>query len=151
MSENRGQSLYFVNGLVDFALLGGLSIVAYVAARLAGARFNDDLAYSLSGMAVWVINWPHFSASSFRLYHLRDHSRQYPMTSWLIPLIVLVGVAGAFLSPTFIAPYFVKVFMVWSPYHFSGQTLGLTLLYARRAQFPISRWNRLFLSTFIFG
>jgi len=50
-----------------------------------------------------------------------------------------------------VAPLFVKVFLMWSPYHFSGQTLGITLLYARRTEFAIDRWQRSLLEGFIFG
>jgi hypothetical protein len=105
----------------------------------------------LGGTLAWVINWPHFSATNYRLYHSRENVRQYPMTALLVPLVVGVGVIASFVYPAAIAPYFVKLFVIWSPYHFSGQTVGITLLYCRRAGFSIDRWERLALATFVYG
>jgi hypothetical protein len=66
---------------------------------------------------------------------------------------VLVGAAvlGSFASPVMIAPYFLKLFLIWSPYHFSGQTIGITLLYARRGGWAVGKIQRLALSGFVYG
>jgi hypothetical protein len=98
-----------------------------------------------------VCNWPHFSATNYRLYHSLDNIRQYPLTALAVPPLLVLLAVGAILSPAGVAPYLVKIFFLWSPYHFSGQTLGITLIYARRAGFPVGRWERLGLSSFIYG
>ena len=41
--------------------------------------------------------------------------------------------------------------MLWSPYHFAGQTLGLTLLYARRAGVTVGKLDRAAAAGFIFA
>jgi hypothetical protein len=64
---------------------------------------------------------------------------------------MLGAVAASLWQPALIAPYFILLFLIWSPYHYSGQTLGITMIYARRAGFQIERWQRLALSTFIFS
>ncbi len=142
---------YFVNAPVDFALIGGLSILAFL-----GLRYFTDAshrgavsAFALVGM--WVCNWPHFAATNYRLYHTRANIQQYPMTALVVPWLIVVAVAAAILYPTTAAPYFVKVFLIWSPYHFSAQSVGVTLIYARRNGFHVGRWDRLALSTFIFS
>ncbi len=38
--------------------------------------------------------------------------------------------------------------MLWSPYHFSAQTFGLTLVYARRAELPVTPLTRRALAVF---
>jgi hypothetical protein len=170
-------SLYFVNKYVDVAMIGGLSILVFIFFRLAykplmmwlksrypewalldfvgteafdGAQ-RDAFVIQLAVILMWVGNWPHFAASSYRLYHTSDHIRQYPVTSIVIPWVVLAAVVGSFAVPTVIAPYLVRLYLVWSPYHFSGQSLGITLIYARRAGIKINRVERLALSSFIFG
>ena len=106
--------------------------------------------YLATGLA-WVVNWPHFSATSYRLFQDPAHVRQFKLTSFLIPAVVTLGAIASFAFPDGFAPYFVKFYMIWSPYHFSGQTLGITLIYARRANFQIQKWERLALFWFIFG
>jgi hypothetical protein len=41
--------------------------------------------------------------------------------------------------------------MIWSPYHFSGQTIGVSLIYARRAGFHVGSRERLAMQGFIYG
>jgi hypothetical protein len=145
--------LYFVNAPVDFALIGGLSILAFVGFYLAGraAPMGRESVFAVAAALAWVINWPHFSATSYRLYHTRSNINQYPVTALIIPLLLVVAVIGSFLSPDRVAPWLVKMFVIWSPYHFSGQTLGISLIYARRAGIRVGRWERLALSGFIFA
>ena len=45
---------------------------------------------------------------------------------------------------------FVKLYLLWSPFHFSGQTVGITMIYARRSGYRIDGWGRTALSWFVF-
>jgi hypothetical protein len=58
---------------------------------------------------------------------------------------------GSFFWPLVVAPCFVKLFLLWSPYHYSGQTLGISLLYGRRAGHRPHTLERFLLSAFIYG
>ncbi len=150
-SRRGPQPLYFVNAPVDFLLVGGASVVTFLLLRYFHSGARTEAVYTAAAALSWFVNWPHFSATSYRLYHDRAHVRQYPVTALVIPWLVVAGVVASVLSPLLIAPYFVKLYLTWSPYHFSGQTLGVTLIYARRAGFAVGRAERLALSTFIFG
>jgi len=143
--------LYFVNAPVDFALIGGLSIVCFVALRQAFPGGSTPAISSTAAMLLWAVNWPHFSATSYRLYHRRENVQQYPVTAFLSPLVVLLGMFACFASPALVAPYWVKLYLIWSPWHFSGQSVGITLLYARRAGVEVTPRARLGLSAFVFG
>jgi hypothetical protein len=147
--------LYFVNPVVDVALIGGVSIAAFVALWFVpgphGSHMPRDAVWSIAAALMWVVNWPHFSATSYRLYHTRSNISQYPITALVIPVLLAVVVVGSFLSPRGVAPWLVKLFTIWSPYHFSAQTLGITMIYARRGGFMVTPRIRLALSGFIFG
>jgi len=145
------QKLYFVNPFVDYGMIGVFSIIAFLALRFlyTGERTNPVI--TLAAQLAWIVNWPHFSATSYRLYHSKDNIAQYPLTAGIVPIVVLAGVFGSFLSPTIIAPYFIKLVSIWSPYHFSGQTLGISLIYARRSGFMVGKAERFWLSSFIYG
>jgi hypothetical protein len=144
-------SPYFVSLPVDALLISGVSIGAYLALSAFGGRTRTETAWTLAGYLVWVVNWPHFSATNFRLYGTRAHIRQYPVTAFVTPILVLVAVFGSFASPLIVAPYFIKMFLIWSPYHFSGQTIGISLLYARRGGYSIGKIERLCLSGLVYG
>ena len=143
--------LYFVNPFVDYGMIGVFSIIAFLALRLLYTGERTDSVVTLAAQAAWIVNWPHFSATSYRLYHSPDNMKQYPLTALVVPFVVLAGVFGAFASPGVVAPYFIKLVSIWSPYHFSGQTLGISLIYARRAGFQVGKAERFCLSSFIYG
>jgi hypothetical protein len=154
-TADEKRPLYFVSAPVDFALIGGLSTASFLAFWLIGGPggrpLPRDAVYAIAAALMWVVNWPHFSATSYRLYHSRGNVAQYPVTALVVPLLLLAAVVGSFLSPQGVAPWLVKMFVLWSPYHFSGQTLGISIIYARRAGFQILPRERLALSGFIFG
>ncbi len=145
------QHLYFVNAYVDYLVVGLGSIFAFVALLFTYGTESALWAAQLALAMQIVVNHPHFAATNYRLYHNRDNIMQYPITALVIPWVILAVVIGSFYSPKFIAPIFYKVFMYWSPYHFSGQTLGVTLIYARRAGFFVGKWERFTLSNVIYG
>ncbi|HEX7901547.1 MAG TPA: hypothetical protein VF950_27555 [Planctomycetota bacterium] len=143
--------VFFVGPIVDFLLIGGLSILGAMGCL---ALDRAELSFDAVALVValgWIVNWPHFAATSFRLYRSRESMLQYPATSFGVPLLVLAGVACAFAWPRTAGMSFVKLFMLWSPYHFAGQTLGLTLLYARRAGLTVGRLDRAAYAGFIFA
>jgi hypothetical protein len=150
-SAGRKPPLYFVNAAVDFGLIGGVSILTFVLFKLFHHGDRTPTLWTLAAALAWVVNWPHFSATNYRLYHSQANIRQYPIAALVVPLVIGIATLGSFSSPDGVAPWLVKLFLIWSPYHFSGQSLGITLIYARRAGFKVGRWERLALSGFIFS
>jgi hypothetical protein len=144
--------LYFVSPLVDALFVGVLSIACFAFLRLtqsgyAATQVSGSTLW-LAGALSWVANWPHFSATSLRLYESRENVRRFRLTAVAIPFFVLFATIASFWYPVSFAPYFVKLFVLWSPYHYSAQTLGFTLIYARRANLFISRTARGALTAF---
>lgn len=105
----------------------------------------------VAAMLTWVVNHPHFSATSHRLYRNRASMSQFPVTALGVPVLLVGLLTLALMLPQQVGAWFVKMFLVWSPYHFAAQTLGVTLLYARRAGFEITPRLRRAFSLFIFG
>jgi hypothetical protein len=149
--EHPSRSLYFVNGWADAAFVGGLSIVTFVGLRLfSRGEATHEAVLAASTLAVFV-NYPHFSATLYRLYQSPDNVRQFPITSIGLPILLVGAIAASLWQPDLVAPYFITLFLIWSPYHYSGQTIGITMLYARRSGFEMAGWQRLALSTFVFS
>jgi hypothetical protein len=146
----RTAEQYFVSAPVDAFLIGGASLLLYGVFRLRPDLAASPSVASLAATLVWVCNYPHFASTNYRLYHSRSSRSQYPLTSYVTPVVMVVAVIGCYLSPSAVAPLFVKLYLLWSPYHFSGQTLGITMVYARRAGFAIDGWLRRALTAFIF-
>jgi len=151
MRDDGHKKVYFVNRWVDAGFIGLFSIVAFLLLRQFSSGARTAEVYQSALLLSWFINWPHFSATNYRLYQSRENINQYPITALLVPPIILLAVWGSFALPLQIAPYFIKTYMIWSPFHFCGQSVGITLLYARRGGLRIPTWARLGLASFIFG
>ncbi|MFT3883537.1 MAG: hypothetical protein QM703_28280 [Gemmatales bacterium] len=145
------QHLYFVNAPVDYLIIGLGSILTFLALLAVFGTEAVPLASTIAGWLVYVVNYPHFAATNYRLYHNKENIRQYPITALVIPWVILAGMIGSFYSPNYIAVSFLMIFLYWSPYHFSGQTLGITLIYARRAGFFVGKWERFTLANLIYA
>jgi hypothetical protein len=145
------RSLYFVNWWFDAALMGGLSIATYLVFAAFYTSADPGRVATIAYILSLLVSLPHFSATVYRLYQCSDHTRQFPVTAWALPPILLAAVLACFWQPDRVAPYFVLLTFLWSAYHYSGQTIGLTMVYARRAGFPIGRRERLALSAFVFS
>ena len=143
--------LYFVNGVADALLIGGGSILAFLWFRCVPGGVVAAQVAAWSGVLARVCNWPHFAATSCRLYQSRANLRRYPVTAFGIPLVVLAAAIWSFADATRVAPAFGKLVAFWSTYHFAGQSFGLSLIYARRAGFQVGRWERLGFSGFLFS
>jgi hypothetical protein len=150
VSERPHRDRYFVNAPVDFALIGGASLLLYFLCLYDKSFASSARLATLSLALVWVCNYPHFASTNYRLYRTRSNVRQYPMTATLVPALLVTVVVACFASPHAVAPLFVKLYLIWSPYHFSAQTLGITLIYARRSGFEIRPWERKAIAGFIF-
>lgn len=107
--------------------------------------------WEASATMVACLNGAHFAATSIRLYRDPQAMRQFPVTAGVVPVLVLAGVAASLRWPQAVAPYFVKLFLLWSPYHYSGQTLGLSALYCRRAGVKLEPAERAALACFVYG
>ena len=143
-------SPYFVGPKVDFLLIGGLSLLLFFLLAPFSAE-RTGLVVFIAAVLTLFGNWPHFAATNYRLYHSKENVAQYPVTALVIPLVILGAVIMAFAYPTTWAPLWIKLFLLWSPYHFSGQSIGVSLIYARRSGLGVGRLERFALSSFIFA
>ena len=151
MGASRAASLYFVNGWLDLAVIGGLSIAVFAVARIFfSGPASREIGQAAAVLSVFV-NYPHFSATLYRLYENPDNVRRFPLTAIALPVLLTGAIAASLWWPDLVAPYFILLFLLWSPYHYSGQTVGITMIYARRAGIPIGPRERTALSIFVFS
>lgn len=136
---------------LDATLIGGLSIAVFGALRLLFNQPATPVVFQTAAILSVFVNYPHFSATIYRLYERTDNIRQFPVTSLGLPLLLAGAVAACLWQPESIAPYFVTLVLIWSAYHYSGQTIGITLLYGRRSGFQMARGHRLALSAFVYS
>lgn len=135
--------------------MGGISIFVFLYFRFFYQGYSQ---YQVSNGAIfasmtltWIINFPHFTASSYYLYQSKERRQKFKGAAYLAPisLAIIVGICLHYQNT--VAPYFLKAFSIWSPYHYCAQTFGLILIYAKRGNFAVDSTNRKILSATIFS
>jgi hypothetical protein len=121
----------FVSPLFDYLVIGGpLSLVAVGAFLLIGPMGVTP------AHLVWVIlfaNSAHFAASTLRLYTKPGAVRQWPFLSLGLPVVAVLVATAAIAGGAPFARYLLALYIFWSPYHYSAQAFGLSMIYAHRS------------------
>lgn len=133
--------LYLISPLADWLLLGGGSILVYFLCLLAPASL-ESFATAWGGVLICTISYPHFSATLHRLYRKPQTASLYPVAAYILPWVAVAFVFGSLAQPQTVAPALIKLYSLWSPFHYSGQNLGIALIYAHRAGRKVSRAER---------
>lgn len=138
------------NPLVDFMLVGGLSLIVLVP-LLASGRAN--LLFLSAGAQAYVataINMPHFMASYRLVYGSREMILRHKWASIYVPaiLVAYIGVAlwEAQYSPVLVI-VLVAVASAYLAWHYTGQVWGMMASYAYLAGTNFERSERLLIRT----
>ena len=76
-------------------------------------------------------NYPHYMATVYRAYHTRTEFAKYRLfTVHITAALALVAVVSH--AWPAIVPWIFTLYLTWSPWHYTGQNFGLTMMFLRR-------------------
>lgn len=78
-----------------------------------------------------VANYPHYMATVYRAYGATDRRAHRLYTVYLTAALVALGAAAH--VDLRLLPVLFTAYVMWSPWHYSGQNYGLLLMFVRRA------------------
>lgn len=117
----------------DFLLLGPgatLLVSGLYAALMAAGR--TAAASALAAALSLVVLGPHYAATYRRAYTSLDVLRAHPVVTLVAPVVLIAGAWLAVRSPGGFGPFYFLAYVAWSGYHYSGQSLGVAMLYPLR-------------------
>ena len=91
------------------------------------------------GLAL-VCNYPHYMATIYRAYGRDDRGAHRLYTHWLTAGLVALGVAAHGWFP--LVPWLFTAYVMWSPWHYTGQNFGVLMMFLRRAGVDVSLEER---------
>src|SRR6266567_7905911 len=130
-AQNRPASIF--NPLLDFLLVGGLSLIVFIPLLLSG---RTDLLFVGAGVQALIataINMPHFMASYRLVYGSREMILRHKWASIYVPAILLVYSAFALWeaqSTPALVIVLVSVSSAYLAWHYTGQVWGMMASYA---------------------
>ena len=103
------------------------------------------------GLAL-VCNYPHYMATIYRAYGRDDRGAHRLYTHWLTAGLIALGIAAHAWFP--LVPWLFTAYVMWSPWHYTGQNFGVLMMFLRRAGVDVSaeerrRLHLAFLASFI--
>jgi hypothetical protein len=138
------------NPVVDFLLVGGLSLIVLVPVLLSG---RADLLFVGAGAQAFIataINMPHFMASYRLVYGSREMILRHKWASIYVPAILVVYIAVALWdaqqSPALVI-VLVAVASAYLAWHYTGQVWGMMASYSYLAGTRFERVERLLIRT----
>jgi hypothetical protein len=117
----------------DFLLLGPGATLLVSGVYLALLSLGRPAASAalVTGLSVLVLG-PHYAATYRRAYASAEIVRDHAVVTLLVPIALVAGAALAIRSPRAFAPFYFLAYVAWSGYHYSGQSLGLAMLFPLR-------------------
>lgn len=116
----------------DFLLLGpgATLLVSALYAALLALR-PATAALFATALSLLVLG-PHYAATYRRAYFSLEILRAHPIVTLVVPVVLVAGAVLAVRSPHGFAPFYFLAYVAWSGYHYSGQSLGVAMLYPLR-------------------
>jgi len=150
-SERAPRPASIINPVVDFLLVGGLSLIVFLPLLLSG---RTDLVIIGAGVQAWLaatINMPHFMASYALIYRSRETILRHKWASIYVPLILVAYSAVALWQSSLGTPLFVWILILvaslYLAWHYTGQVWGMMASYAYLDGARFERAERLLIRT----
>ena len=80
----------------------------------------------------WIFVGPHYAATYRRAYASLDVVRAHPWVTLAAPPLLFAAALVALRDPRGFGLYYFAAYVGWAGYHYSGQSLGLAMLYPLR-------------------
>jgi hypothetical protein len=119
--------------VVDFLLVGGLSLIVFVPLLLSG---RSDLVIIGAGAQAWIatlINMPHFMASYRIVYRSRAMIQRHKWASLYVPLLLLLyllATVAAGDDSVILVTVIIAVSSAYLAWHYTGQVWGMMASFA---------------------
>jgi tetratricopeptide (TPR) repeat protein len=130
--SSLGDAWLFGRG-ADLLIGCGLAYLLFIPVLLlvSGATGVTDWPAFLVIALGFLTSTPHYGATLLRVYQTREDRRKYALfATWIttgLLLLLVIAARNVWLSSLLITVYF-----TWSPWHFSGQNYGLSLVFLRK-------------------
>jgi hypothetical protein len=132
---------------LDFFCFGPGATVLVTAVVLSLQRMGAAAAVAglVFGLSMLLVG-PHYAATYRRAYSSLEIVRSHPWVTLAAPLLLAIAAVAAVRHPATVGLAYFGLYVGWSGYHYSGQSLGLAMLYPLRQGARLDRREKRLIS-----
>ncbi len=128
-----------------------LSVIIFILFQACNTLEKLPIVLGIPFYLNFICNQPHYAATYYRVYRRWQDIKAYSFETIVVPIGLLVLAALAIKMPLLIAPWFCKLYLLTSGYHYSGQNYGLSLIYSEKNGLRLGQKEKLILWSLLFG
>lgn len=152
MTAAQASNRWLFGPVPDLFLGCGLGYaIIFAALSFAGPELRAAYPAGLLPLLVLLFSIPHYGATLLRVYERPEDRRKYAFFSvHLTALVAVLFVIGVY--DNLVGSLMITVYLTWSPWHYTGQNYGITLMFLGRRGVRISdRCKRFLHLSFVFS
>lgn len=140
MTPERDRAIWVDRPWIDLLIgCGGWSIPLLLVSYTIVDRDVPRWSAAFYALAL-VCNYPHYMATIYRAYGRDDRGQYRLFTHYLTGALVLVAILAH--ARFALVPWLFTAYVMWSPWHYTGQNFGLLMMFLRRAGVDVSTEER---------
>lgn len=115
---------------------GVLYLLIFSVIAFFGPGFRVSQPVAVFPLLILLLSAPHYGATILRVYEHRRDRRSYALFSvWATLFVVAWFVLG--LADARAGSWLLTLFLTWSPWHYTGQNYGISVMFLRRGGVPL--------------
>ena len=115
---------------------GLLYLLVFAAISAIGPSFRLTQPLIVFPLLILALSAPHYGATILRVYEQARDRRAYAFFSiWATLLVIAWFVCGLFDHR--VGSWMLTLYLIWSPWHYTGQNYGIGVMFLRRAGTPL--------------
>ncbi len=131
-AASRQKKFWLVNPSVDLIIGCGAWTLPLIGLThyLSGAGVLS-LSFIFYFLTVFCNN-PHYMATIYRAYGTSEDRSKYKVFTVYVTIFLVLTAIATHYSPLLL-PYLFTIYLTWSPWHYTGQNFGISMMFARKA------------------
>jgi tetratricopeptide (TPR) repeat protein len=128
----RDQSAWLFGPLPDLFLGAGVLYLVMISALIVGGRgLLDPVPSSWFAYIVLIFSGSHYGATLLRVYEHEAERRVYRVFTVYGTILIGLALVSAVHSAIF-GSLLITLYLTWSPWHYTGQNFGISMMFLRR-------------------
>ena len=128
---------------------GALYALTAIVFAIGGEQIRAHEPQFVIPLIVTLLSAPHYGATLLRVYEHRVDQRRYALFTVHATIVVVIAFVAGLFVPV-VGSLMLTVYLIWSPWHYTGQNYGLAIIFLRRRGFALdAHVKRTLYATFI--